>query len=92
MLSIYQLKPAFQNLLRPGVKRLYDRGVTANQVTLFAAMVSVLLGILRGGAVEDEVERRVADRPRLKRNRHLCPDGGRLEQAPGQHRHRQGYK
>lgn len=46
MLSIYQLKPAFQNLLRPGVKRLYDRGVTANQVTLFAAVISVLLGIL----------------------------------------------
>ncbi|HUE92561.1 CDP-alcohol phosphatidyltransferase family protein [Pseudomonas sp.] len=46
MLSIYQLKPAFQNLLRPGVKRLYDRGVTANQVTLFAAVVSVLLGVL----------------------------------------------
>jgi CDP-diacylglycerol--glycerol-3-phosphate 3-phosphatidyltransferase len=46
MLSIYQLKPAFQNLLRPGVKRLYERGVTANQVTLFAAVVSVLLGIL----------------------------------------------
>ncbi|WP_339526924.1 CDP-alcohol phosphatidyltransferase family protein [Pseudomonas sp. EA_35y_Pfl2_R111] len=46
MLSIYQLKPAFQNLLRPGVKRLYDKGVTANQVTLFAAVVSVLLGIL----------------------------------------------
>lgn len=46
MLSIYQLKPAFQNLLRPAVKRLYDRGVTANQVTLFAAVVSVLLGSL----------------------------------------------
>jgi CDP-diacylglycerol--glycerol-3-phosphate 3-phosphatidyltransferase len=46
MLSIYQLKPAFQNLLRPGVKHLYGRGVTANQVTLFAAVVSVLLGIL----------------------------------------------
>ncbi|HSX87405.1 MAG TPA: CDP-alcohol phosphatidyltransferase family protein [Pseudomonas sp.] len=46
MLSIYQLKPAFQNLLRPGVKRLYERGVTANQVTLAAAVVSVGLGIL----------------------------------------------
>ncbi len=46
MLSIYQLKPAFQNLLRPGVKRLYERGVTANQVTLGAAVVSVGLGIL----------------------------------------------
>ncbi len=46
MLSIYQLKPAFQNLLRPGVKHLYERGVTANQVTLAAAVVSVGLGIL----------------------------------------------
>lgn len=46
MPSIYQLKPAFQNLLRPGVERLYARGVTANQVTLAAAVVSVLLGVL----------------------------------------------
>jgi CDP-diacylglycerol--glycerol-3-phosphate 3-phosphatidyltransferase len=46
MLSIYQLKPRFQNLLRPGVKLLYARGVSANQVTLAAAMISLLLGIL----------------------------------------------
>lgn len=46
MLSIYQLKPAFQNLLRPAVKRLYERSVTANQVTLAAAVVSVGLGVL----------------------------------------------
>lgn len=46
MPSIYQLKPAFQNLLRPGVERLYARGVTANQVTLSAAIISVLLGTL----------------------------------------------
>ncbi|MEK1907214.1 MAG: CDP-alcohol phosphatidyltransferase family protein [Pseudomonas sp.] len=46
MLSIYQLKPRFQNLLRPGVQRLFDRGVTANQVTLAAGLVSVLLGSL----------------------------------------------
>ncbi|TDF85634.1 CDP-alcohol phosphatidyltransferase family protein [Pseudomonas sp. H9] len=44
MVSIYQLKPAFQNLLRPLVKRLYDRGITANQITLLAGVVSVLLG------------------------------------------------
>ncbi|VXB01731.1 conserved hypothetical protein; putative inner membrane protein [Pseudomonas sp. 8AS] len=44
MLSIYQLKPRFQNLLRPGVQRLFDRGVTANQVTLTAGIVSLLLG------------------------------------------------
>lgn len=46
MPSIYQLKPAFQNLLRPGVERLYARGVTANQVTLAAAIASLLLGAL----------------------------------------------
>lgn len=44
MPSIYQLKPRFQNLLRPGVTRLHARGVTANQVTLAAGLVSVLLG------------------------------------------------
>ncbi|MFG0382846.1 CDP-alcohol phosphatidyltransferase family protein [Pseudomonas sp. zbq_18] len=46
MPSIYQLKPAFQNLLRPTVQHLYERGVTANQVTLAAAVISVLLGAL----------------------------------------------
>ena len=46
MPSIYQLKPRFQNLLRPGVEWLYQRGVTANQVTLAAALLSVALGAL----------------------------------------------
>ncbi|SDT13929.1 CDP-alcohol phosphatidyltransferase family protein [Pseudomonas oryzae] len=46
MPSIYQLKPRFQALLRPTVQRLHARGVTANQVTLAAAGVSVLLGTL----------------------------------------------
>ncbi|WP_194790025.1 CDP-alcohol phosphatidyltransferase family protein [Pseudomonas sp. UFMG81] len=46
MPSIYQLKPRFQALLRPSVQRLYDRGVTANQVTVSAAVVSVLIGLL----------------------------------------------
>lgn len=45
MISIYQLKPRFQNLLRPLVKRLYDRGITANQVTLAACAVSILVGV-----------------------------------------------
>ena len=49
MPSIYQLKPRFQALLRPGVKRLYERGVTANQVTVAAALVSILLGVLLAG-------------------------------------------
>lgn len=46
MPSIYQLKPRFQNLLRPLVRRLYERGVSANQVALAAAVISVLLGAL----------------------------------------------
>lgn len=45
MPSIYQLKPAFQNLLRPLVQWLFKRGVTANQVTLFAMFISLALSI-----------------------------------------------
>jgi CDP-diacylglycerol--glycerol-3-phosphate 3-phosphatidyltransferase len=45
MPSIYQLKPAFQGLLRPLVRLLARKGVTANQVTLLAAGLSVVLGI-----------------------------------------------
>ncbi|ENX41374.1 CDP-alcohol phosphatidyltransferase family protein [Acinetobacter sp. NIPH 2100] len=41
MPSIYQLKPAFQNLLRPLVKWLYSKKITANQVTLLAMFISV---------------------------------------------------
>jgi len=44
LISIYQLKPRFQNLLRPMVQRLFDRGVTANQVTLTACALSILIG------------------------------------------------
>ena len=45
-MSIYDLKPKFQNLLRPLVKRLYNAGITANQVTLTACILSILLGAL----------------------------------------------
>ncbi|TCM64520.1 hypothetical protein EC844_11781 [Acinetobacter calcoaceticus] len=45
MPSIYQLKPAFQNALRPVVKVLYRRGVNANQVTLLAMLISVILAV-----------------------------------------------
>lgn len=44
MPSIYDLKPRFQNLLRPAVRRLESRGVTANQVTIFAGLISVIVG------------------------------------------------
>lgn len=45
-MSLYALKPKFQNLLRPLVRGLFRMGVTANQVTLFAAVVSVALGLV----------------------------------------------
>ena len=44
MPSIYQLKPAFQNQLRPLVKKLASTGVTPNQVTLAAFVISLLAG------------------------------------------------
>ncbi|MFP7755235.1 CDP-alcohol phosphatidyltransferase family protein [Thermodesulfobacteriota bacterium B35] len=44
MASIYDLKPRFQNLLRPLVVRLAGRGVTANQVTVGALVLSVAAG------------------------------------------------
>jgi len=43
MLSIYQLKPRFQNLLRPLVRRLHAFGITANQVTVAALVLSLLV-------------------------------------------------
>jgi CDP-diacylglycerol--glycerol-3-phosphate 3-phosphatidyltransferase len=43
--SMYQLKPRFQGLLRPCVQRLFTLGVTANQVTVLACAMSVLLGL-----------------------------------------------
>ena len=50
MPSIYQIKPAFQGLLRPIVRHLAAIGVTANQVTLGAALLSIAAGILIAAA------------------------------------------
>lgn len=44
MLSIYQLKPRFQALLRPMAGFLAGGGVTANAVTLTAMAISIALG------------------------------------------------
>jgi CDP-diacylglycerol--glycerol-3-phosphate 3-phosphatidyltransferase len=44
MPSIYQIKPRFQALLRPLVRGLAAAGVTANQVTLAAAVLSIAAG------------------------------------------------
>jgi len=44
MPSVYQLKPGFQNLLRPIVRALARAGVTPNQITILALVLSVLSG------------------------------------------------
>ncbi len=44
MPSVYQLKPAFQGLLRPIVNWLGRIGVTANQVTIAALLLSLSTG------------------------------------------------
>lgn len=53
MASVYDLKPRFQALLRPLVQALAAGGVTANQVTVGAALLSIATGLviaLRPGA------------------------------------------
>jgi len=45
MPSIYQIKPRFQALLRPLVRSLAAGGITANQVTLQAALLSIVAGL-----------------------------------------------
>jgi len=42
--SIYQLKPRFQQLLRPALAGLARRGVTPNQITLAAMALSLAYG------------------------------------------------
>lgn len=44
MASIYDIKPAFQRLLRPLTRRLAAAGATANQVTLAAGLLSCGVG------------------------------------------------
>ena len=46
MPSVYDLKPAFQRLLRPLCGALARAGVTANQVTVAAALLSLAAGAL----------------------------------------------
>jgi CDP-diacylglycerol--glycerol-3-phosphate 3-phosphatidyltransferase len=45
LLTLYDLKPRFQGLLRPLAGHLAQAGMTANQVTLTAALGSVAVGI-----------------------------------------------
>ncbi len=43
-MTIYDLKPKFQALLRPIVQNLAGKGITPNQVTLFAMLLSIIVG------------------------------------------------
>jgi len=45
-MTIYDLKPKFQALLRPIVHALAKRGITPNQVTLFAMLLSIIVGTI----------------------------------------------
>jgi CDP-diacylglycerol--glycerol-3-phosphate 3-phosphatidyltransferase len=42
--SIYDIKPAFQSLLRPTTRFLARRGITPNQVTIAAMLLSIVTG------------------------------------------------
>lgn len=45
-MTLYDIKPAFQNLLRPACGALASAGVTANQVTIGAMLLSIATGIV----------------------------------------------
>ncbi|KAF0814113.1 Inner membrane protein YnbA [Andreprevotia sp. IGB-42] len=44
-MTLYDLKPRFQSLLRPLLSALFNAGITANQVTLLAMAASLAVGI-----------------------------------------------
>ena len=46
MITLYTLKPRFQGLLRPLVGRMARAGITANQVTIAAALGSMVIGLV----------------------------------------------
>jgi CDP-diacylglycerol--glycerol-3-phosphate 3-phosphatidyltransferase len=53
MASIYDWKPRFQSALRPLTARLAALGVTANQVTVLAAVISLATGVIVGAFARD---------------------------------------
>ena len=46
MISVYKLKPKFQQLLHPLLVWLHRRGVTANEITVVAIVFSFGIGVL----------------------------------------------
>ncbi len=46
MISIYELKPKFQQLLKPIVNFLYKMNIKPNQVTIVACILSIMIGVI----------------------------------------------
>ncbi|WP_106914631.1 CDP-alcohol phosphatidyltransferase family protein [Chryseobacterium aurantiacum] len=46
MISVYKLKPKFQQLLTPVLLFLNKNGITANQITISSILLSVVIGVL----------------------------------------------
>lgn len=46
MISVYQLKPKFQQLLTPILLFLHKHKITANQITISSVLLSAVIGIL----------------------------------------------
>jgi CDP-diacylglycerol--glycerol-3-phosphate 3-phosphatidyltransferase len=44
MISVYQLKPKFQALLQPMLRRLHNWGFTPNSLTILALLLSLAMG------------------------------------------------
>ncbi|HCR1076846.1 TPA: CDP-alcohol phosphatidyltransferase family protein [Enterobacter cloacae] len=45
-MTLYDIKPKFQDLLRPLTRDMYSSGFTANQVTIFAVFASIVIGLI----------------------------------------------
>ena len=45
MISVYQIKPKFQELLKPVLRLFYKMGMSANTITWMAILLSVATGI-----------------------------------------------
>ena len=44
MISVYQVKPKFQQLLKPVLVKLHSSKITANQITISAILLSAIIG------------------------------------------------
>ena len=46
MISLYKIKPKFQQLLRPILRSMHQAGITANAITWMAILLSLIIGAL----------------------------------------------